>query len=249
MNNTLSDKSSKPLPLYFEQSKSETVAAISDAAWWDRERYRVGGLLRVASRLATIASGLGVATTKNPWRVGYGGVGLAAGGFISVFGEKADNKTPKELFGMSRENVGRIYHGIVAAGGGLAVIAGLMSKPQRFTETLSGIWTLGWSAYAALAPEPIDTPLAFDNQSTKAVPVGFMKKESEKGFWDKYKDHPKKLASDMLQFSAVLATADGFKHRDVARLISGITLGASNYLQREMTDADFKTVRQPVAER
>lgn len=249
MDNFFSDKSSKPRPLYFEQSKSETIATVSDAAWWDRERYRVGGLLRVASRLATIASGLGVATTKNPWRVTYGGVGLLAGGFISVFGEKADEKTPKELYGISRENVGRIYHGIVAAGGGLAVIAGLMSKPQRFTETLSGIWTLGWSAYAALAPEKEDMALSFDKQSTKATPIGFTKREGEKGFWDKYKDHPKKLASDMLQFSAVLAAADGFRHKDIARLISGITLGASNYLQREMTDADFKPARHPATGR
>jgi hypothetical protein len=246
------EKSENCAPLHFEQSKAEPVAVVADRSWWDKNQYRVGGGLRVVARGATITSGLGVGTGKSPWRITSGALGLLAGAFLAVFGEK--DKTQKDAehsSGMNREQVGRIYHAIVATSGATAMISGI--KTKRNFETISGLWTLIWSAYAALAPEDKKDAPIFDG-ATQAQPVGFADKEKKQSLIEEYKRHPKKLASDMLQFSALWVLWDGLKTTgkgkpDIARIVSAITLGASNYMQREMKDTDFAVTPQPTVGR
>jgi len=250
---TAAPDETKKLPtLRFDQSTSESVAVVAQRSWWEKNEYRVGGALRVISRGANIASGLGIGTDKSPWRVVSGSLGLLAGLFLAVFGEKDKAHNPTGPLGqINQQQVGRIYHGMAAIGGAAAVISGLVTKPKRLRETFSGLWMAIWSAYAALAPEGDQTPSVpiFDKGAMHAEPVGFMEKEKKQSLLEKYKHSPKKLAADMLQLSALWVVRDGIKGSgkpDVARIISGITLGASNYLQREMKDADFVATQPSV---
>jgi hypothetical protein len=234
-----------PISLRFDQSKSQTAAVVADKPWWEDNQYRIGGLLRAVSRSAVIVSGLGVGTEKSPWRVAAGSMGLAAGVFLALFGQKQDDaRTASTKSGpMPKEHIGRIYHGIIALSGAAMAISGMVSKSKRIEDSVAGLWSLGWSAYAALAPEDKPDAPVFDKGTTKAQPQGFVSREKEHALLKEYKQHPKKLASDMMQFASLFALVAGIKGEggksDPARIISAITMGASNYLQREMKDADF----------
>jgi hypothetical protein len=257
METVLDPQKKKPPLLRFDQSKSEQVAVVADKDWWKDHQYRVGGLMRMISRGALIVSGLGVGTHKSTWRMVSGLLGLGAGGFLAAFGEKdKESDETSVLGGLSKEKTGRIYHGIVAASGAAMAVAGFISKSKSkhwWTETIAGIWTMIWSAYAALTPEDKKDAPVFDKGATKATPQGFVDKHAERSLLEEYKKHPKKLASDMLQFSAIFALVDGITREnkpDIARIVSAVTLGASNYLQREMKDADFAPApTQPLVSR
>lgn len=228
---------SKPaIDLDFEQSKSQPVAIVAEKDWWDRNQYRVAGLLRTITGASTIASGLGIAgakvgAKKSNWRVGYGSVSLLASAYMAAFGEKGGAEK-----GSGAENTGRNYYGMIALSGAMAVASGMSLKPKRMAETLSGLWMAAWSAYAALAPEK-EAP-TFDGP-TQSKAAGFSDKEAHRSLLDQYHKNPKKFAADMLQFAALFALNDGIQNKDPMRIISGVSLASANFLQRNMRDADF----------
>jgi len=246
MKTTVPEQSQKTSMPHFEQSKTEPIAVVARKTWWDKNEYRVGGLMRVVSRGALILSGLGVGkdVKASPLRATSGVLGMLAGVYISAYGAKATDNPAKAQETLEEkkkraDTIGRKYYGIIAVSGAAMLASGLLSKSKdSLWETLAGLWTMVWAAYATFMPEGKKAPV-FDPGATRVEKQGIVNKDSMHRQLEEYRRYPKKLASDMLQFSALLATADGIKREDPWRIVSGITLGASNYMHRHMRDADF----------
>jgi hypothetical protein len=243
MLNSVQDTSKPGASLRFEQSTSEPIAVVADKTWWHGHRFRVGGALRAISHALLITSGLGSGALPSGLRVTAGALGLTADSFMTFLGEKRtvdpDGRPHVETRAekLHAKHIARTYYGILASVGAALVGSGM--HKNRVTESIAGLWTLGWASFAALAPEEKNEAPVFDKGKTDAKPYGFADKHTKRNWLVEYKKHPKKLASDMLQFSALFALADGIKNKDAARIVSSVCLGASNFIQREMKDGDF----------
>ncbi|MGE0753576.1 MAG: hypothetical protein AB7L92_00270 [Alphaproteobacteria bacterium] len=235
-------------PLLFDASEAQPVAVTAKNEWWQANQYRVAGTIRMLSHGLVIVSGMGVGTKPSPLRAATGGLGVLGAAFLATFGEAESGKAANDAKAgfvdrLRPAYVGRTYYGILAASAACLVASGVMKK--RTTETMAGLWTLAWTGYGAVMPERLERagPLVFDNSPTSHKTEGYATRERGKHA-DKvkhdYAANPKKLASDMLQLSALLVLFDGLSNKDMARALSGICLGTSNFILREMRDENFK---------
>jgi len=221
---------------------SHAEAGVEDS-WWSKNRNRVAGLLRGVAHSMAMVSGAGYGAEASPWRVASGGLGLAGDGILAVFGEKKSpkdkNKPDKEgvIDRLRPAHVPRIYYSLLSLSSMSLIASG--AKLGRKTELAAGLWSTLWTSIAAIAPEEKENAEpAFDiGKPTKSNALGFSGKLDK--YYRDYKAHPKKLAADMLQFSAGFVLADGIYNRDYARVVAGVCLAASNFAGRTMRDDDY----------
>ncbi len=219
---------------------------VAQASWWDTNQYRISSLLRAVSHGMMVTSGAGVGAQASGFRVAAGGIGLSAAGYMALFGEKtgtslAAPNSPEPSHVKARP-IGRVYYGLMTAAAGALVASGV--KKNRMTETIAGLWTMVWSAYAAIAAEdaPVKKPetIAFDAGTGGAMlSQPYVQSATFHRAKQIYRNRPKTLAADMLQLSAAFVAVDALTHKDPARLVSAVCLGASNFIQRNMRDSDF----------
>lgn len=234
----------KRMPAFSGPTSSQDIGATAEEDWWERNRASMSGALRMVSHGMLIASGLGVATQRSPWRVASGGIGLGAATYLSLFGKRPEPmpEGSAPAGAVHTGNVVETYSSINMLSG-LCLLASGISQRHR-TEMLAGAWCTSAFAIKRFAPEysppPSErAPMPPLDRDTPCESRVLGVEGRVRRYLHDVAGNPVKLGSDMLQVSAGMVLVDAIARKDVIRGLSGVVLAGSNYMMRETRRSDF----------
>lgn len=230
-----SDNSSE-VAAHVLSSPAQPKEDASDKLSVSRARTQLAGVFRLGSHTMLMMSGLGYGAKASPLRVAAGGIGFPAAAMVTAFASTdKGNSSHSALESFRPHNLINTYADLNATSALFLMASGF--HMNRKTEMLAGAWTASAFILKRIMPEtPDDQRRPLKKKHDDALHI--------QGTIDQYVDdvehRPVKLASDMLQVSAGLVLLDAITHRDIARGISGVLLGASNFCMRETYKSDHE---------